>query len=211
MTIDGYLDDNDDLPFDPTEWLDTDGDGTGNNADTDDDNDGYLDVDEISCDSDSLDIVSLPLDNDLDFIPDCIDPDDDNDGCDDPVDQLPFDETICIDTDRDYVDDEIDLDDDNDGILDLVETFGDTDSDGVINSLDLDSDNDGCPDVIEAGFEDPNNDGIVGSYPVIVDSLGLVQFVTAYEMPSNENQNADFDFFRVWFLILLHLLAFLVK
>ena len=191
---DGYLDDNDDLPFDPTEWLDTDSDGTGNNADTDDDNDGYLDVDEISCDSDSLDIVSLPLDNDLDFIPDCIDPDDDNDGCDDPVDQLPFDETICIDTDRDYVDDEIDLDDDNDGILDLVETFGDTDLDGVINSLDLDSDNDGCPDVIEAGFEDPNNDGIVGSYPVIVDSLGLVQFVIAYEMPSNENQNADFDF-----------------
>ena len=40
---DGFVDSEDDFPFDPTEWLDTDGDGVGNNADTDDDNDTLFD------------------------------------------------------------------------------------------------------------------------------------------------------------------------
>jgi hypothetical protein len=40
---DGFFDDEDDFPFDPNEWLDTDGDGVGNNADTDDDNDNLFD------------------------------------------------------------------------------------------------------------------------------------------------------------------------
>jgi len=191
---DSYLDINDAFPLDPTEWLDTDGDAIGNNTDTDDDNDGYLDEDEIICGTDSLNPGNVPLDYDGDFIPDCIDPDDDNDGCNDEVDQLPFDETICIDTDRDYVDNKIDLDDDNDGILDTVETFMDNDVDGYSNLLDLDSDNDGCADVIEAGFEDADNDGIVGSYPVVVNSQGLVQGVIAYQTPLDENENGDFDF-----------------
>ena len=182
------------FPLDPTEWADTDGDGIGDNADPDADGDGYLDDDEIICGTDSLNPLDTPLDYDGDFIPDCIDPDDDNDGCDDQDDQQPFNEKICIDTDRDLIDDEIDLDDDNDGILDIVEEFLDNDVDGTPNLLDLDSDNDGCPDVVEAGFEDPDNDGIVGSYPVVVDSLGLVQNVVAYDRPIDENQNGDFDF-----------------
>ena len=182
------------FPLDPTEWADTDGDGIGDNADPDADGDGYLDDDEIICGTDSLNPGNVPLDYDGDFIPDCIDPDDDNDGCDDQDDQQPFNEKICIDTDRDLIDDEIDLDDDNDGILDIVEEFLDNDVDGTPNLLDLDSDNDGCPDVVEAGFEDPDNDGIVGSYPVVVDSLGLVQNVVAYDRPIDENQNGDFDF-----------------
>ena len=41
---DGYPDSIDDFPFDPSEWLDTDGDSIGNNADTDDDNDGLDDI-----------------------------------------------------------------------------------------------------------------------------------------------------------------------
>ena len=41
---DGVPDDEDDFPYDPDEWLDTDGDGEGNNADTDDDNDGMPDT-----------------------------------------------------------------------------------------------------------------------------------------------------------------------
>ena len=44
---DGVLDDKDDFPFDPSEWLDTDGDGIGNNADVDDDADGMSDLAEI--------------------------------------------------------------------------------------------------------------------------------------------------------------------
>ncbi|MBI2336289.1 MAG: hypothetical protein HYU97_05970 [Deltaproteobacteria bacterium] len=41
---DGFSDEQDALPFDANEWVDTDGDGVGNNADTDDDNDGIEDL-----------------------------------------------------------------------------------------------------------------------------------------------------------------------
>jgi hypothetical protein len=41
---DGVPDDEDDFPFDPEEWLDTDKDGIGNNADEDDDEDGIPDI-----------------------------------------------------------------------------------------------------------------------------------------------------------------------
>ncbi len=44
---DGVPDDQDDFPYDPDEYLDTDGDGEGNNADTDDDNDGMPDTWEL--------------------------------------------------------------------------------------------------------------------------------------------------------------------
>ena len=45
---DGVPDDKDHFPFDPDEYLDTDGDGQGNNADTDDDNDGMPDEWELT-------------------------------------------------------------------------------------------------------------------------------------------------------------------
>ena len=78
----------------PSHWmkqsgLDTDDDGVGNNTDTDDDNDGYLDIDEMTCDSDSLDATSTPLDSDNDGILNCFDEDDDNDGILDTFDQCP--------------------------------------------------------------------------------------------------------------------------
>ena len=66
------------------------------------------------------------------------------------------------DNDGDGVPDLDDEDDDNDGILDIDEFIDDLDGDGIPNSFDLDSDGDGCLDVIEAGFSDPNNDGILG-------------------------------------------------
>jgi len=37
--LDGYMDYNDDFPYDPKEWIDSDKDGIGDNSDTDDDND----------------------------------------------------------------------------------------------------------------------------------------------------------------------------
>ena len=78
------------------------------------------------------------------------------------------------DNDGDCVPDDKDLDDDNDGILDSEEDTTDIDGDGVINSFDLDTDGDGCFDVIEAGFSDPDDDGILCVSPVVVDSLGVV-------------------------------------
>ena len=74
--------------------------------------------------------------------------------------------TIKIDCDGDGAIDENDLDSDNDGILDSEEGNDDIDNDGIPNYLDLDSDGDNCPDVIEAGFEDGDNDGILGSSPL---------------------------------------------
>ncbi|CAA9200440.1 DUF7507 domain-containing protein [Flavobacterium collinsii] len=50
----------------------------------------------------------------------------------------------------------------------------DTDKDGIYDYLDFDSDNDGCSDVLEAGHTDPDNDGILGSSPVVVDGSGQV-------------------------------------
>ena len=46
----------------------------------------------------------------------------------------------------------------------------DTDTDGIANHNDLDSDNDGCLDVVEAGNQDPDTDGILGTTPVLVNS-----------------------------------------
>jgi len=51
---DGVPDDQDDFPYDPDEYLDTDGDGEGNNADTDDDNDGMPDTWELTYGLDPL-------------------------------------------------------------------------------------------------------------------------------------------------------------
>jgi hypothetical protein len=45
---DGYPNDEDAFPRDPSEWMDTDGDGIGNNADTDDDGDGVADTDDLA-------------------------------------------------------------------------------------------------------------------------------------------------------------------
>ena len=88
-------------------------------------------------------------------------------------------ESLSCDFDDDEVFDADDLDDDNDGILDTVELNGnpllDTDGDGMIDSMDLDSDGDGCLDVIEAGFNDPEVDGILGSLPDDVDDDGLIE------------------------------------
>lgn len=45
---------------------------------------------------------------------------------------------------------------------------------GIADYLNTDSDGDGCADAIEAGHLDPDNDGILGTSPVTVDTLGAV-------------------------------------
>ncbi|MCK0158325.1 hypothetical protein MWU65_14105, partial [Cellulophaga sp. F20128] len=77
----------------------------------------------------------------------------------------------------------------------------DTDNDNIPDHLELDADNDGCNDVIEAGFTDPNGDGILGSLPVIVNSTdGKVtgtSVTNGYTTPKNADSgsgNTDYDF-----------------
>ena len=93
------------------------------------------------------------------------------------------------DNDRDGVMDLDDLDDDNDGILDQYEFIDDYDGDGIPNRFDLDSDNDGCNDVIEAGFIDPDGDGLLGNSPVVVDSDGRVISSSGYLLPVDLDGN----------------------
>ena len=52
---DGYENYSDVFPYDPSEWLDTDGDSIGNNADTDDDGDTMPDAYELANNLDPLD------------------------------------------------------------------------------------------------------------------------------------------------------------
>ena len=61
------------MPYDITEWIDTDEDGIGNNADTDDDGDGETDARENECGSDPLKATSIPSDADGDGDCDAID------------------------------------------------------------------------------------------------------------------------------------------
>jgi gliding motility-associated-like protein len=112
-------------------------------------------------------------------------------------------ELFCIppnlDFDNDGIPDPDDLDDDNDGILDTVEQNNiptlDTDGDGLIDAFDLDSDGDGCNDVIEAGFEDFDANGTLGTAPDDVDSNGLIiNALDGYTPPNDLNSNAIYDF-----------------
>ena len=151
---DGYVDSQDTFPIDGTEWADTDSDGTGNNADSDDDNDGWLDTVEINCETDPLDILSVPIDTDGDGEPNCIDIDDDNDSYLDTQDAFPLDVTEWIDSDSDGIGDNGDPDDDNDQYLDIDEISCESDPLNAA-SLPLDYDKDLSPDCVD---ENDDND-----------------------------------------------------
>ncbi|MDP2684158.1 MAG: hypothetical protein Q8P20_03810 [bacterium] len=73
----------------------------------------------------------------------------------------------------------------------VIESLGDSDldNDGFINSMDLDSDGDGCNDVLEAGFSDPDNDGILGLGTPSVYDTGAVVGVGGYQNPGSDFLN----------------------
>lgn len=97
------------LPYDSSEWFDTDNDNLGNNIDQDKDGDGFPDF---------LDLfpydISEWLDNDQDGIGDNLDNDDDNDGAPDYWDDLKFIDNAYSDFDNDGRGDQGNLDIDGD-------------------------------------------------------------------------------------------------
>ena len=144
-------------------------------------------------------VVSLIISEDFDSdgITDSIDLDDDNDG--------------ILDTFESGGDDPS-ADDDSDGIPNFrdpdfcsLNGFGicsslDPDSDGIANHQDLDSDGDNCNDVLEAGFSDPNGDGLIADIPTSVDGSGRVTGINlsdGYTTPADQDVNALFDFLQV--------------
>ena len=145
---DYYVDPVDDLPEDPTEWIDTDGDGIGNNADDNDDGDLAPDVyDAFPLDpNEILDSDGDGYGNNADAFP--LDANDwadyDGDGVGDNTDLFPYDPNEWVDSDGDGVGDNSDLypNDPNES--------GDNDADGVANNADDDDDNDGTLDTHDA-------------------------------------------------------------
>ncbi|UQD57434.1 T9SS type B sorting domain-containing protein [Flavobacterium sp. K5-23] len=187
---------------------DTDGDGIADQLDLDSDNDGIPDTIEAqgtnviaytSVDlnkdgmSDAFGTGFIPKDTDNDVsiggVPDYLDLDSDNDGIYDLVESG----SNSIDTNNDGIIDgpkssfgtnglSLSLETANDsGTLNY--TIRDTDGDGIKDYREIDSDNDLCNDVIEAGFQDPNNDGLLGNNPLTVNTKGIVTSGTAYSSP----------------------------
>lgn len=70
----------------------------------------------------------------------------------------------------------------------------DLDNDGIINSLDLDSDGDGCFDVVEAGFSDPDGDGILGEGTPSVNSDGMIISEIGYGCQNGEINCQEISF-----------------
>ena len=165
---DGYPDEIDNFPFDPSEWLDTDGDGEGNNQDNDDDGDGIPDSEEDNLDTDGDGIRNdLDDDDDGDGIPTALE---DANGNGDPTDD----------------------DADGDGIYDALESdIYDSDSDGVVDKYDdkdydpnNDSDGDGIPNIDEknAGSDPLDNT----DYPEDFKSNGLDFKITNFFSPNGD-------------------------
>jgi gliding motility-associated-like protein len=192
---------------------DSDGDGILDQLDLDSDNDGipdniesqgknfipYSNVDSnLDGLSDAYGSGNSPVDSDADGVKDYLDLDSDNDGIYDVVESG----RIALDTNLDGIIEGNPNSFGINGLFDSVETLPeskilnqqiiDTDSDGFKDYIDLDSDNDGCKDVIEAGFSDPNDDGLLGSIaPPQVDKNGVVTSKTdGYTFPSVNYTNA---------------------
>ena len=186
--MDGISDEDDAFPYDPTEWLDTDGDGVGNNNDTDDDNDGIDDESDNDDDGDGID-------NDNDAFP--ADPnewnDTDGDGVGDNSDVFPNNSTEWSDIDGDGIGDNSDDDADGDGVP--------NDSDGLpLNPTESsDSDNDGVGDNVDAFPNDPNEqydtdgDGIGDNADTDDDGDGIMDSVDVFPLDSSETIDSDGD------------------
>lgn len=140
-------------------------------------------------------------DFDGDGIPNSFDLDSDNDGIYDVVESG----NGHLDTNNDGIIDGADTNSGTNGLFDDIETSTDngvinftvidSDGDGEIDVLELDSDNDNCFDTIEAGFTDPDNNGLLGNDPVITDVFGLVTSgLDGYTEALDGDANLTLDF-----------------
>ncbi|MBN1112888.1 MAG: hypothetical protein JXA53_08240 [Bacteroidales bacterium] len=158
-------------------------------------------IDNVSC------TYRSTCDTDGDLIPDQLDLDSDNDGIYDIVEAggsavHAGDGTISgfVDADGDGLSDNVDNIDSGKGAGEVMSgtplTNADIDGDGFTNSVDLDSDGDLCFDVIEAGYNDGDDDGILGVSAVIVNDKGVVTGQGGYTTPTDADGNVVFDFMQ---------------
>lgn len=195
-----------------TQTFDSDSDTIPDLLDIDSDNDGIPDTIEaqgkgfkvfsgIDSNKNGLDnafepgLIRINTDNDVfntfPVVYDLLDLDSDNDG----IFDLTESGSMVIDVNNDGIIDGPTAAFGTNGLFDELETnpdsgklkytISDTDMDGTLNYIDLDSDNDLCFDVIEAGFSDPDANGLLGNNPVIVNPKGKVTSGTGYTTPNN--------------------------
>ena len=140
-------------------------------------------------------------DFDGDGIPNSFDLDSDNDGIYDIVESG----NGHLDTNNDGIIDGADTNSGSNGLFNGIETITDngvinftvldSDGDNIIDALESDSDNDGCNDVIEAGYTDPDNNGLLGNEPITTDAFGRVTSGTdGYTPPLDGDANLTLDF-----------------
>ena len=168
--------------------LDSDNDGIGDvieGGNSDADRNGFIgksalvlnNLGQVITDADGLIFEPnfSPLDSDGDGLDNLIDLDSDNDGIGDVIeggnkdeDQDGFigNEALIFTALGQVLADEL-------GNSFLPNTLPlDTDGDGIFNLVDLDSDNDGIGDVIEGGNRDFDQDGFIGTSPLIFNRFG---------------------------------------
>ena len=170
------------MTINPTKGFDCDGDGVTN----------WQEVQSFTDPTDECDLDPLTID--FEISKEWFDTDCDGDTFKNSIDVFPFYKLEWFDTDNDLVGNNKDQDDDNDGIIDTEEGDDDLDNDGKSNALDTDSDGDGCPDAIEAGYNDPDNNGILGSGDVQVDLDGKVLSNGGYSQISDNDSNNIYDY-----------------
>ena len=189
---------------------DSDGDGVKDEFDLDSDNDAVPDFIEhqgtfvplsgVDDNSDGLDniydINATSIDTDTDGIVDVFDVDSDNDGITDLFETSAFNTSITglIDANSDGIID-TGANFGANGWVDTMETTPDSgllnaginldpDGDTVFSQIDADSDGDNCNDVTEAGFPDPDEDGVFGTgIPTVNPNTGMVTAATGVPDP----------------------------
>ncbi|MBN1598548.1 MAG: hypothetical protein JW894_09660, partial [Bacteroidales bacterium] len=157
-------------------------------------------LDNISC------TYFVDCDSDGDGVVDRLDRDSDNDGIYDLI------EAGGTDSNNDGIIDNT-IDADGDGLADIIDNINsghgaievqsgtplpnpDTDSDGSVDRIDTDSDGDLCNDPLEAGFTDPDDDGMLGNSPVTIDSWGVVTGSGGYTTPDNNDSSGGYDYLQ---------------
>jgi trimeric autotransporter adhesin len=186
--------------------IDSDNDGIVNQFDLDSDNDGILDTTEAQVNSaitiansdsnhngldNAFETGLIPVDSDNDGVSDYLDSDSDNDG----IYDLNESGSGALDINLNGIIDGTLTSFGTNGISNSIETTSDsgilnytildTDTDGIKNYRELDSDNDSCNDVIEAGFLDPNGDGLLGNItPPSINTSGIVISGSGYLTPN---------------------------
>ena len=218
--LDSFEDLNTDGDNDPaTNPTDTDNDGIPDYLDIDSDDDGipdnieaqttdgYITPSGIDANNNGLDdayegegvLGVIPVDTDLDGLPDYVDEDADGDGVPDNIEGNDFDQdglpdVVWIDSDKDndglndgYEGNETIDTDVNDNINDPLADLPDTDQDGVPDFRDTDDDDDG----IETADEDLNLDGDFANDDSDEDG------VPNYLDPDLEQSEAEIEVFNV--------------